>query len=155
MSVQPIPEGYSSLTAYLTVHDGKGAIEFYKRAFGAAERGAMTTPDGRIAHAELSIGDAVLMLSDKLPEFAGETPKDLGGTTVTLFHYVEDVDRAVRTAAAAGAEVTMQPENQFWGDRMGQVKDPYGHVWVIAARVEDLTADEIDARARELFAAAG
>jgi PhnB protein len=152
MAMKPIPEGYSSITPYLTVEDGKEAIEFYKRAFGATERGAMAAPDGRIAHAELQIGDSVVMLSDRFPQSACRTPKELEGTTVAIFLYVEDVDRVVRTAADAGATVDMEPENQFWGDRLGQVTDPFGHVWQIATRVEDLAPEEIEARGREIFA---
>jgi PhnB protein len=155
MAAKPIPEGYTSITPYLTVDDGKGAIEFYKRAFGATERGMMAAPDGRIAHAELQIGDAVLMLSDKFPQFACDAPKELGGTTVAIFLFVEDVDAVVRAAADAGAEITMEPEDQFWGDRLGQVVDPFGHVWQIATRVEDLAPEEIVARSRDAFAAMG
>jgi PhnB protein len=153
--VKPIPEGYTAITPYLTVDDGRGAIEFYKRAFGAAERGMMAAPDGRIAHAELQIGDAVIMLSDKFPQFATETPKEVGGTTVAIFLFVEDVDSVVQAAAAAGATIAMEPEDQFWGDRLGQVTDPFGHVWLIATRVEDLTPEEVEARSREVFASMG
>jgi PhnB protein len=155
MAVKPIPEGYSSITPYLTVDDGKGVIEFYKRAFGATDRGVMAAPDGRIAHAELQIGDAVIMLSDRFPQSVCETPKDLGGTTVAIFLFVEDVDAVVQAAADAGATITMQPEDQFWGDRLGQVTDPFGHAWQIATRVEDLAAEEIEARGREVFATMG
>ena len=152
MAAKPIPEGYTSITPYLTVDDGKGAIEFYKRAFGAIERGMMAAPDGRIAHAELRIGEAVIMLSDSLPQFATRTPKELGGTTAAIFHFVEDVDSVVQAAADAGATITMEPEDQFWGDRLGHVTDPFGHVWLIATRVEDLTPEEVEARGREVFA---
>jgi PhnB protein len=155
MAVKPIPEGYTSITPYLTVDDGRGAIEFYKRAFGASERGVMAAPDGRIAHAELQIGDSVLMLSDKFPQFVSETPKELGGTSAAIFLFVEDVDSVVEDAAGAGATIIMQPEDQFWGDRLGQVSDPFGHVWLIATRVEDVAPDEIDARSREVFASMG
>jgi PhnB protein len=155
MPVKPIPEGYTSITPYLTVDDGKGAIEFYKRAFGATERRAMAAPDGRIAHAELRIGDAVIMLSDKFPQFACETPKELGGTTVAIFLFAEDVDAVVQDAADAGATIIMQPTDQFWGDRLGQVIDPFGHVWQIATRVEEPTPEEIEARSREIFASMG
>ena len=152
MAGKPIPEGYTSVTPYLTVDDGKGAIEFYKRAFGATERGIMESPDGKVAHAELQIGSGVFMLSDKFPQSACQTPKELGGTTVAIFLFVEDVDSVVQDAADAGATITMQPENQFWGDRLGQVTDPYGNVWQIATRVEDLTPEEIQARGREFMA---
>lgn len=152
MTAKPIPEGYASLTPYLTVDDGQAAIEFYKQAFAATERGTMAAPDGKVAHAELQIGDSVVMLSDRLPQSACETPKGLGGTTVAVFLYVEDVDATVRSAASAGGTITMEPEDQFWGDRLGQVTDPFGHVWQIATHVEDLTSEEIEARGRELFA---
>jgi PhnB protein len=155
MAVKPIPEGYTSITPYLTVDDGKAAIEFYKRAFGANERGVMAAPDGRVAHAELQIGDAIIMLSDKFPQSACQTPKELGGTTVAIFLFVEDVDSVVQDAADAGAKITMQPEDQFWGDRLGQVTDPFGNVWQIATRIEDLTPEEIEARGREAFARMG
>jgi PhnB protein len=152
MAVKPIPEGYTSVTPYLTVDDAKEAIEFYKRAFAATERGAMAAPDGKIAHAELQIGDSVVMLSDRFPQSACRTPKELGGTTVAIFLFVEDVDATVQTAVSAGATITMEPEDQFWGDRLGQVTDPFGNVWQIATRVEDLTPEEIETRGREVFA---
>jgi PhnB protein len=155
MAAKPIPEGYTSITPYLTVDDGKGAIEFYKRAFGATERGIMEGPDGKVAHAELQIGSGVIMLSDKFPQSVCQTPKELGGTTVAIFLFVEDVDSVVQDAADAGATILMQPENQFWGDRLGQVTDPYGNVWQIATRVEDLTPEEIQARGREFMAQMG
>ena len=155
MTVKAIPEGYTSITPYLTVDDGKRAIEFYTRAFGATERGVMAAPDGRIAHAELQIGDAVVVLSDKFPQFACDAPKELGGTTVAIFLYVEDVDAVVRAAADAGGSVTMEPADQFWGDRLGQVTDPFGHVWQIATHIEDLTPEEIETRGRQAFSSAG
>jgi PhnB protein len=151
-AAKPIPQGYTSVTPYLTVDDGKRAIEFYKRAFGATVRGAMDAPDGRIAHAELEIGGSVVMLSDRFPQSACGTPKELKGTTVAIFLFVEDVDAVVRTAADAGATVDREPEDQFWGDRLGQVTDPFGHVWQIATRVEDLEPEVIEARGREAFA---
>jgi len=155
MTVKPIPEGYTSVTPYLTVDDAKGAIEFYKRAFGARERAVMAAPNGRIAHAEVEIGDAVVMLCDKFPEFVGQTPQEVGGTTVSLFHFVEDVDAVVRRAEAAGATVIMEPDDQIWGDRLGQVEDPFGHLWLIATHVEDVKPEELEARTRAVFAGAG
>ena len=155
MAVKPVPEGYTSVTPYLTVDDGKAAIEFYKRALGATERGVMHGPDGKIAHAELQIGDAVVMLSDVFPQSACRTPKELTGTTVALFLFVEDVDSVVQDAVDAGATILMQPEDQFWGDRLGQVTDPFGHVWQIATRVQDLTPEEIEERGREFMASMG
>jgi PhnB protein len=155
MAVKPIPEGYARLTPYLTVDDGSGAIEFYKRAFGATERAVMVSPDGKIGHAELQIGDAVVMLSDRFPQFTCQSPKELGGTTVAIFFYVEDVDSVVRAAVDAGGTIIMEPEDQFWGDRLGQVTDPFGHVWQIATHVEDVTPEEIEARSRAAFASMG
>lgn len=155
MAAEPIPEGFTSITPYLTVDDGQGAIDFYKRAFGATEQGVMKGPDGKIAHAALQIGDAVIMLSDKFPQSACQTPKELGGTTVAIFLYVEDVDATVQDAVDAGATITMQPEDQFWGDRLGQVTDPFGNVWQIATHVQDLTREEIEERGREFMASAG
>jgi PhnB protein len=155
MAAKPIPEGYSSITPYLTVDDAKAAIEFYKRAFGATEGGVMTSPDGKVAHAELQIGDSKIMLSDPFPQSVCKTPKELGGTTVAIFLFVEDVDSVVQDAADAGATITMEPEDQFWGDRLGQVTDPFGNVWQIATHVEDLTPEEIETRGREVFARMG
>jgi PhnB protein len=155
MAAKPIPEGYSSITPYLTVDDAKAAIEFYKRAFGATEGGVMDSPDGKVAHAELQIGDSKIMLSDPFPQSACKTPKELGGTTVAIFLFVEDVDSVVQDAADAGATITMEPEDQFWGDRLGQVTDPFGNVWQIATHIEDLTPEEIETRGREAFSSAG
>lgn len=152
MAAKAVPEGYRSITPYLTVDDGQAAIEFYKRVFGATERGVMSAPDGKVAHAELQIGDSVVMLSDRFPQSACQTPKELGGTTTAIFLFVEDVDAVVRTAADAGATILMEPQDQFWGDRLGQITDPFGHVWQIATRVEDLSPEEIEARGREAFA---
>jgi PhnB protein len=149
---EKIPEGYATITPYLTVDDGKAAIEFYKKAFGATDEGIMSAPDGRIAHAALKIGDSKIMLSDPFPQSACKTPKEIGGTTIAIFLFVEDVDSVVQDAADAGATITMQPEDQFWGDRLGQVTDPYGHVWQIATHIEDLSPEEIEARGREVMA---
>ena len=149
---EKIPEGYRTITPYLTVDDGKAAIEFYKKAFGATDEGIMSAPDGRIAHAALKIGDSKIMLSDPFPQSACKTPKEIGGTTIAIFLFVEDVDSVVQDAADAGATITMQPEDQFWGDRLGQVTDPYGHVWQIATHIEDLSPEEIEVRGREVMA---
>ena len=112
----------------------------------------MNSPDGRIAHAELRIGDAVVMLCDNLPQFGTKAPNEVGGTTVSMFRFVEDVDAVVKRAAEAGATITMEPEDQFWGDRLGQVTDPFGHDWLIATRIEDLSPEELEARSKEAFA---
>jgi PhnB protein len=149
---KPIPEGYQSVVPYLAVDDARKAIEFYKRAFGATEHVTMPGPDGMIAHCELRIGDSVVMLADPFPQFATKSPKEVGGTTISLFMYAEDVDEAIQTAADAGATITMPAADQFWGDRMGQVKDPFGHVWQLATQVEELTPEEIDRRGQEFMA---
>jgi PhnB protein len=148
----PIPEGYTSVAPYLFVEDAKAAIEFYKRAFGATDHGMIQTPDGRVAHAEMKIGDTVVRLCDNLPIFEAKAPSELGGTTVEIFVFVEDVDTAVRRAEEAGATVKAEPTDQFWGDRLARLTDPFGHHWLIASRVEDLTPEEIDARGKARFA---
>jgi PhnB protein len=152
MPTQAIPEGYHTLTPHLPVDDAKKAIEFYKRAFGATERGVMPGPNDMIAHAELQIGDSVLMLADAFPQSTVRPPKEIGGTTVGLFLYVEDVDEVVQQAIDAGATLTMPVEDQFWGDRYGKVADPFGHEWQIATHVEDLTREEIAKRGQEAMA---
>ena len=152
MATRPIPEGYHTVTPYLAVNDATKAIEFYKRAFGATERGRMDGPNGTIAHAEIQIGDSVIMTSDPFPQANSKAPQDLGGTSVTIFLYVEDVDSVVQDAVDAGATITMQPDDQFWGDRLGSVTDPFGHVWQIATHVEDLSREEIEKRGREFMA---
>ena len=149
---KPIPEGFNSVVPYLAVDDAKKAIEFYKRAFGATEEGIMEGPDGSIAHCQLRIGDTVVMLSDPFPQGSLKTPKELKGTAIGLFMYVEDTDEAIQTAADAGAEITMPAEDQFWGDRFGQVRDPFGHIWQIATRIEELSTDELRRRSEEFAA---
>jgi PhnB protein len=147
-----IPEGYHTLTPYLAVDDAARAIEFYKRAFGAKERVNMPGPEGTIAHAELEIGDSLVMLSDPFPQSTAKPPKELGGTTSGVFMYVEDVDEVVKQAIDAGAKATMPVEDQFWGDRFGKVADPFGHEWQIATHVEDLTPEQIAERSKEAMA---
>ncbi|HEY3185762.1 MAG TPA: VOC family protein [Gaiellaceae bacterium] len=153
MAVKPIPEGYHTLTPYLAVDDAAEAIEYYKKAFGAKERVRMDTPDGKIGHAELEIGDALLMLSDPFPQASTQPPKELGGTSASVFMYVEDVDAVVKQAVGAGASVTMEVADQFWGDRFGTVTDPFGHVWSIATHVEDVPPEEMAERAKAAMAA--
>lgn len=152
---QPIPAGYHSVTPYLTLDDAVEAIEFYKRAFGATERVRMETPDGQIGHAELELGDSIVMVADVTPQSTTKPPAELGGTTAGVFLYVEDVDAVVRDATSAGATIVQDVDDMFWGDRFGSVKDPFGHVWSIATRVEDLTPEEIAERAKQAMAAAG
>ena len=148
-----IPEGYHALTPSLAVENAAEAIEFYKRAFGAKERMRMSTPMGTIGHAELQIGDSVLMLADPMPQSTVKPPKDLGGTSVGIFLYVEDVDEVVRQAIDAGGTVTMAVEDQFWGDCFGVVADPFGHQWQIATHKEDLSPEEIMERGKKAMAA--
>jgi PhnB protein len=153
MAVKPIPEGYHSVTPYLALDDAAAAIEYYKKAFGAKERGRMNAPDGKIGHAELEIGDALVMLSDALPQFSTRSPKELGGTSASVFLYVEDVDAVVQQAVDAGGKIEMEVADQFWGDRFGSITDPFGHNWAIATHVEDVPPEEMAERAKAAMAA--
>jgi PhnB protein len=155
MAVNPIPEGYPAITPSLVVDGAAEAIDFYERAFGAKLRGRMDMPDGKVAHAELEIGDGLLMLADPFPQSSVKSPKELGGTTAGLFMYVEDVDAAVERAVDAGATATAPAEDMFWGDRFGTVTDPFGHAWQLATHKEDLTPEEIEERGREFMASMG
>ncbi|CAM3461389.1 glyoxalase [Pseudomonas floridensis] len=149
MTAKAIPEGYHSLTAYLSVQGAADAIEFYKQAFGASEVFRLNGPDGRIGHAELRIGDSRLMVTDGCDQgpltSPGETP------SVGLHLYVEDVDAVFKRAIEAGATQVSEVSDQFYGDRMGTLKDPGGHVWLIATHQEDLTHEQIEARAKDRF----
>jgi len=153
VGVRPIPEGYHSVTPYLTLGDAAGAIEFYKRAFGAKERMRMNAPDGRIGHAELEIGDSLVMLADAFPQSTTRPPSELGGTTGGVFLYVEDVDAVVQRAVDEGATVTMEVADQFWGDRFGSIADPFGHSWSLATHVEDVPPEEMAERSKAAMAA--
>jgi PhnB protein len=153
MATQPIPEGYHTVTPYLAVEDATEAIEYYTKAFDAKERVRMETPDGKVGHAELEIGDSLVMLSDPFPQASTKPPNELGGTSVSVFMYVEDVDAVVKRAVDAGAMVTMEVADQFWGDRFGSVKDPFGHLWSIATHVEDVPPEEMAERAKTAMAA--
>jgi PhnB protein len=153
MAVKPIPDGYHTVTPYLAVEDAAEAIEYYTKAFGAKERVRMDTPDGKIGHAELEIGDSLVMLSDPFPQASTRPPKELGGTSASVFMYVEDVDAVVKQAVDAGATVTMEIADQFWGDRFGSVQDPFGHLWSIATHVEDVSPEDMAERAKAAMAA--
>jgi PhnB protein len=155
MTTQPIPEGYHTLTTYLTIENAAEAIDYYKDVFGAKERIRMEAPDGKIGHAELEIGDSLLMLSDAFPGATSRPPTELGGTTAGAFMYVEDVDAVVKRAVESGATITMEIADQFWGDRFGTITDPFGHSWSIATHVEDVSADEIAERAKAAMAEMG
>jgi PhnB protein len=143
MPVKPIPEGYHSLTPFLSVRDAARAIEFYKEAFGAVERGVMKAPDGKIMHAELIIGNSIFMLADEFPEFGSLSPESIGGSPMGLHIYLDGVDAAFDRAVKAGAQVEMPVMDQFWGDRYGRLKDPFGHKWSIGTHVKDLSEDEM------------
>jgi PhnB protein len=148
MPTKPIPEGYHTLSTYLAVDDAARAIEYYEQAFGAKEVVRMDAPGGKIGHAELEIGDSRIMLSDPFPQASTRPPKELGGASASVFMYVEDVDAVVNRAVDAGATVTMEVADQFWGDRFGSIADPFGHVWSIATHVEDVPPQEMAERAR-------
>jgi len=153
MATQPIPEGYNTVSPYLAVDDAAKAIEYYKQAFGATERVRMDAPGGKIGHAELEIGDSLVMLSDPFPQASTTPPNELGGTSTSIFMYVENVDAVVKQAVDAGATVTMEVADQFWGDRFGSITDPFGHSWSIATHVEDVPPEEMAKRAKEAMAA--
>ena len=141
------PEGYTTLTPYLTMRDAAGAIDFYKKVFGAKERMRMNGPDGKIGHAELEFGDAVIMLADECSE--GKSPQTLGGSPVGMMMYVADVDAVVKTAVAEGATLQRPVKDQFYGDRSGSLVDPFGHIWHVATHVEDVSPEEMDKRMKE------
>lgn len=148
-AAKPIPEGYSSITPYLTIKGAAKAIEYYKKAFGATERGVLTLPNGLIGHAEVRIGDSLIMLADEFPGMDCTGPEKLGGTPVTLHLYVDNVDKVVEQAVNAGGTLKRAVKDQFYGDRTGGVTDPFGHEWYIATRVEDLSSEEVERRSAE------
>jgi len=149
--VRAIPEGYHSISPSLTCKDAARAIEFYKSVFGAVEIVNMSSPDGKISHAELKIGDSIIFVNDEMGPMAAGTP---GTPRMSLFLYVENADKTFTRAVAAGAQIDMALENQFWGDRFGKVTDPFGHQWGIATHVEDVAPEEIGKRAAAFFAKA-
>src|SRR5262245_30835906 len=154
MAVKPIPDGYHTVTPYLVVEDAAAAIDYYTKVFAATERERMDTPDGKVGHAELEIGDSLVMLSDASPQFSTRAPTEVGATTASIFLYVEDVDAVVKGAVDAGATVLMEVADQFWGDRFGTVQDPFGHQWSVATHIEDVPPEEIEERAKAAMAAA-
>ena len=151
-AVNKIPKGYHTVTPALTVRNAAEAIAFYKEALGAEERVRMSTPDGKISHAELKIGDSIIFLGDEIPNLGNKSPQTLGGSSGSLFLYVEDVDKFYQRAVNAGAKSTMPPTDMFWGDRYGTFVDPYGQAWGVATHVEDLTAEETRERAQDFYA---
>jgi PhnB protein len=150
--VEPIPDGYHTVTPYLVIKDAAKALEFYKEAFGATEQVRMPTPDGKVMHAEIRIGDSQIMLADECPDWNALSPLTLGGTSVSIMLYVEDVDSVVNRAVTGGATVSMPVADQFWGDRMGTIVDPFGHKWSVATNKKDVTPEEVKKRAKELCA---
>ena len=150
-TVKPIPDGYPRVTPYLHVDGASKAIDFYRTVFGAKERMRMAGPDGRIGHAELEIGNSMIMVADEHPDMNIRGPKSVGGTPVTVLVYVEDVDRAFERALKAGAKELRPVENQFYGDRSGQFEDPFGHHWNVATHVEDVPPDEMAKRAAKMM----
>ena len=145
-AVPPIPENYPRITPYLCIDGAEAAIGFYAKVFGAVERMRLPAPDGRIAHAELAIGDGLIMVSDEFPDWGALAPGSIGGTPVTISVYVEDVDAVFATAIKAGATSRAPVKDQFYGDRGGQLTDPFGHRWMVASHIEDLTPEEVEAR---------
>ena len=150
--VKAIPDGYPRVSPYLCVDGAAEAIEFYGRVFGATERMRMPGPDGKLGHAEIQIGDSVVMLSDPWPEGGIRDPREVGGTTVTLSVYVEDVDDVFGRAVEGGATVLRPVQNEFYGDRTGQFEDPFGHRWSVATHVEDVSPEDMARRAAEAAA---
>jgi PhnB protein len=144
--VAPIPAGYHTATPYLIIEGATAAIEFYKQAFGAVELLRLSRPDGKVAHAEVKIGDSPIMMADAVPEMSIRSPKAYGGSPVSVCLYVEDVDAVFNQAVAAGAKEVRPVVDQFYGDRSGTLEDPYGHVWTISTHTEDVPEDEIAKR---------
>jgi PhnB protein len=151
MAVKPVPDGYHTATPYLIVQNATKAIEFYKQAFGATELMRMPGPGGKIMHAEIKIGDSPIMLADESPEMGHRSPQSLGGTAVSLLLYLNDVDAQFKQAVASGATVQRPVRDEFYGDRMGTVIDPFGHVWSLATHKEDLTPELMDERFQEFM----
>lgn len=147
--VQPIPEGYQSLTPMFVFKDARKAIDFYKRAFGAEERFVMPGPDGKgVMHAELRIGTSIIMMGEENPQYPCKSAETLGESPISFYIYVGDVDGAFKVAVEAGALVRMPVEDMFWGDRMGTVQDPFGYSWSLASHTRDLSPEEIQEGAK-------
>ena len=147
---KPIPDGYHTATPYLIADDAAKAIEFYKKAFGASEKLRIPAAGGRIGHAEIQIGDSLIMLADEHPEIGALSPRRIGGSPVSIMLYVEDVDRVVERALAAGAKLLRPVQDQFYGDRSGTLADPAGHIWHVGTHKEDLSLEEIKRRGEAL-----
>ena len=154
--VKAVPKGFRTVNAYLTVDSGTRALEFYRKAFNAKELARMMYPDGqRLAHAEMKIGNTIVMISDEAPERGVRSPKSFGGTGLRLVLYVRNCDRVYKRALKAGATSLMEPADMFWGDRWSEVQDPFGHRWEIATHKEDVSGEEMGRRSQEFFAKMG
>jgi PhnB protein len=151
--VKPIPEGYPRVTPYLIVEGASAAIDFYTSVLGATERMRMEAPEGRIGHAELDLGDSVIMLADESPEMDARGPRTVGGSPVSLHVYVEDADATFERALEAGAKTLQPVQDKFYGDRSGSFEDPFGHRWHVATHVEDVPAEEMESRAAAAMSA--
>jgi PhnB protein len=145
------PAGYHTVTPSLFVAGAAQALEFYRKAFGAEERMRFESPDGKIMHAEITVGDSTIMLADEMPDQGGRSPKSIGGTPVSFFVYGENVDAAWKRAVDAGATEVVPLADQFWGDRTGCLEDPFGHRWWLAQHLEDLTPEQIRKNAEGFF----
>lgn len=151
MAVKPIPDGYHTVTPYLIMKNASGAIDFYKKAFGATELFRMPGPNDKVMHAEIKIGDSIIMLADEFPDMGFVGPETRGGATSSILLYVEDVDALAKRVEAAGAKVLRPLQDQFYGDRSATYQDPVGHVWTISTHKEDLTPEEIEKRKKAQF----
>jgi PhnB protein len=149
-AVKPIPDGYHTVTPHLVVRDAAKAIEFYTKAFGAEERFRMPGPNGVVMHAELQLGDSVLMLGEEAPQMGASSPQTIGGSPVSLLIYVKDVDASFARAEKAGGTVQMPPTDMFWGDRYGKLQDPFGHQWALATHKEDVSPEDMAKRMAEM-----
>jgi PhnB protein len=152
MAVKRIPEDRNRVSPYLIVNGAERALEFYKRAFGAVELFRHKAPGGKIGHAEVRIGDTVIMLADEFPDHNAHAPKKYGGSPVSLHMYCEDVDAVAQNAIAAGAKVKRPVEDQFYGDRLGTLEDPFGHIWHVSTHIEDVPPEELERRAKKAMA---
>ena len=151
-NVNPIPTGYHTITPNITVRDAAKAIDFYKKAFGAEEVMRMPAPGGKVMHAEMKLGNSHFMLADEMPEMGNKGPKSLGGTPISFYIYVENVDNAWKRALSAGGKETMPLADMFWGDRTGRLEDPFGHAWVLAQHIKDVTPAEMKTAGEEFMA---
>jgi PhnB protein len=150
--VKPVPQGYHTATPYLTIKNAARALDFYKKAFGAQEVARMDAPDGKVAHAEIKVGDSMIMIAEETPGSGNRSPESLGGTTASIFLYVDNADAIFEKAVSAGAQVETALADMFWGDRYGKLKDPFGHSWSVATHKEDVAPAEMEKRMQDAMA---